>query len=102
MIIQKPENHLTVIAQVEARMGDRLLGREEKSHYHQFKVRGKDAKAFRAMDLVAVVDIDDDGRNELIVQYRYAKVRTWGVYSPDPGLTKLTLVGEVEPWSAEQ
>ena len=44
MIIQKPENHLTVIAQVEARMGDRLLGREEKSHYHQFKVRGKDAK----------------------------------------------------------
>jgi hypothetical protein len=35
------------------------------------------------------------------VQYRYAKVRTWGVYSPDPGLTKLTLVGEVAPWSAE-
>lgn len=44
MIVQKPENHLTVIAQVEACMGDRLIGREEKSHYHQFKVHGKDAK----------------------------------------------------------
>jgi NADH-quinone oxidoreductase subunit C len=44
MITYKPENHLTVIAQVEARMGDRLLGREEKSQYHQFKVKGQDAK----------------------------------------------------------
>ena len=34
MITYNPENHLKVIAQVEARMGDRLLGREEKSHYH--------------------------------------------------------------------
>jgi hypothetical protein len=35
------------------------------------------------------------------MQYRYASVRTWGVYSADPTLGKLTLVGEVEPWSAE-
>ena len=45
MIIYKPENHLTLIAKTEAFMGDRLLGREEKSHYHQFKVKGQDAKA---------------------------------------------------------
>ncbi len=44
LIIQKPENQLTLIAKVEAHMGERLLGREEKSHYHQFKVKGADAK----------------------------------------------------------
>jgi NADH-quinone oxidoreductase subunit C len=44
MIIQQPENHLNLIAKVEAYAGERLLGREEKSHYHQFKVRGEDAK----------------------------------------------------------
>ena len=44
LIVQNPENHLTVIAKVEAYMGERILGREEKSHYHQFKVSGKDAR----------------------------------------------------------
>ncbi|MDB5047580.1 MAG: NADH-ubiquinone oxidoreductase chain [Fibrobacteres bacterium] len=45
MITYKPENHLSLLAKVEAFAGDRLLGREEKSHYHQFKVRGQDAKS---------------------------------------------------------
>lgn len=45
MIAYKPENHLALIAKVEAAFGERLLGREEKSHYHQFKVQGQDAKA---------------------------------------------------------
>jgi NADH-quinone oxidoreductase subunit C len=45
MIAYTPENHLALIAKVDAFLGDRLLGREEKSHYHQFKVLGKDARA---------------------------------------------------------
>jgi hypothetical protein len=64
-------------------------------------VRGKDAKAFRALDLLGVVDLDDDGRVEVVMQYRYASVRTWGIYSADEKLARLTLVAEVEPWSAE-
>jgi NADH-quinone oxidoreductase subunit C len=44
MIVNQPQNHLQLIAKVEAYAGERLLGREEKSHYHQFKVRGEDAK----------------------------------------------------------
>jgi NADH-quinone oxidoreductase subunit C len=44
MITYAPDNHLKVIAKVESRMGDRLLGREEKSHYHQFLVQGKEAR----------------------------------------------------------
>lgn len=44
MLIYKPENHLTLIAKVEAFAGESLLGREEKSHYHQFRVKGQDAK----------------------------------------------------------
>jgi hypothetical protein len=64
-------------------------------------VRGKDVKAFRALDLLGVVDLDDDGRFELVLQYRYASLRTWGVYAADPSLARLTLVGEVTPWAAE-
>lgn len=44
MIVQQPENHLQLIAKVDAYLGERLLRREEKSHYHQFQVRGEDAK----------------------------------------------------------
>ncbi len=40
MIVYKPENHLQVIAKVETFAGERLLGREEKSHYHQLRVLG--------------------------------------------------------------
>jgi NADH-quinone oxidoreductase subunit C len=45
MIVYQPENHLALIAKVEAFAGDKLLGREEKSHYHQFSVKGADAKS---------------------------------------------------------
>ncbi len=64
-------------------------------------VRGKDAKAFRALDLVGVVDLDEDGRFELVLQYRYAKVRTWAIYSADQTARRLALVAEVAPWAAE-
>jgi NADH-quinone oxidoreductase subunit C len=45
MITYKPENHLSLIAKVDAFLGDRLLGREEKTEYHVLKVKGQDAKA---------------------------------------------------------
>jgi NADH-quinone oxidoreductase subunit C len=45
MIAYQPENHLRLIAKAEGFAGDRLLGREEKSHYHQFRVKGQDAKS---------------------------------------------------------
>jgi len=43
MILNRPENHLLIISKVEAFLGKRLLGREEKSHYHQFRIMGSDA-----------------------------------------------------------
>jgi hypothetical protein len=61
--------------------------------------RGNDAKAFRSMDLLGIVDLDDDGHLELVMQYRYASVRTWAIYALDG--ERLTLVGEVTPWSPE-
>ncbi len=44
MIIYTPENHLKVITKVEAFAGERLLSREEKSDYHQFRIDGAYAK----------------------------------------------------------
>jgi NADH-quinone oxidoreductase subunit C len=45
MIRYQPEKHLGLIAKVEEHFGDKLLGRAEKSHYHQFSLRGEDGKA---------------------------------------------------------
>jgi hypothetical protein len=64
-------------------------------------VRGKDAKAFRAMDLYGVVDLDGDDRFEVVMQYRYANVRTLAIYSAPTNAGRLELVAEVEPWAAE-
>jgi NADH-quinone oxidoreductase subunit C len=43
MITYQSGNHLKLISKVEEHLGERLLSREEKSHYHQFRVRGQDA-----------------------------------------------------------
>ena len=45
MIQYQPENHVRLLAKVDAFAKINLLGREEKSHYHQFSVKGSDAKA---------------------------------------------------------
>lgn len=45
MIVYQAANHLKVVSRVEEFLGDRLLSREEKAQYHQFRVRGQDARA---------------------------------------------------------
>lgn len=62
-------------------------------------VTGKDPKAFRGMDLLAVADLDQDGRREVILQYRYGTVTTWAMYAARQGAGRLELVTEVVPWA---
>jgi NADH-quinone oxidoreductase subunit C len=85
MILYQPENHLQVIAKAEAFLGERLLGREEKSHYHQFRVNGADAKAFirflkedAALGFVQFIDLTavDYLRYPVAQPERYAVVYT--------------------------
>jgi NADH-quinone oxidoreductase subunit C len=45
MFTYQAGNQLKVISRVEEALGDRLLSREEKGLYHQFRVRGADARA---------------------------------------------------------
>lgn len=45
MIIYQSENHVKLISKVEEFAGERLISREEKSHYHQFRVKSADARA---------------------------------------------------------
>jgi NADH-quinone oxidoreductase subunit C len=45
MFTYQAENQLKVISKVEEALGERLLSREEKSQYHQFRVMGADARA---------------------------------------------------------
>ena len=59
---------------------------------------GTNPKHFGGLDLVGVLDIDSDGRNELIVAYHYAERRTWAVYTAAGTVARLDLVGETIPW----
>lgn len=45
MITYNGDNHLKVISRVEEVLGERLLSREEKAGYHQFRVMAKDSHA---------------------------------------------------------
>ena len=55
-------------------------------------------KHWLGLDLLGVVDIDGDGRRELVVSYHYPARRTWAIYSPLATAGRLDLVGEAEPW----
>lgn len=43
MITYQSGNHLKVLSKAEEFLGEKLIAREEKSHYHQFQVHGRDA-----------------------------------------------------------
>jgi hypothetical protein len=57
-----------------------------------------DPRHFRGMDVLGVVDLDGNGRFELIVAFDYADRRTWAVYSATSNAGRLELMGEVVPW----
>ena len=61
-------------------------------------LRARNPKHFKGMDLVGVLDIDSDGRSELILAYHYSERRTWAVYTAASTVARLELVGEAIPW----
>jgi hypothetical protein len=61
-------------------------------------ITGTDPRGFKGFDLLAVIDLDADGRRELVVQYRYAAARTWAIYAAPQTATRLELAAEAVPW----
>lgn len=59
-----------------------------------------DPKHWQGLDLLGVLDIDGDGRRELVMVYHYPGRRTWAIYSALATAGRLDLVGEAEPWPA--
>ena len=55
-----------------------------------------DAKAVVMLDLLGVVDLDGDGRKELVIALRFPAVRTVVVYSASSLPERLELVGEAQ------
>jgi hypothetical protein len=55
-------------------------------------------KHWRGLDLLGVIDLDADGRYELIMSYHYSDRRTWAIYSAAGRAGRLELVGESTPW----
>jgi hypothetical protein len=52
------------------------------------------------VDLVGVLDLDGDGRLEIVLQYRYGEKRTWAIYGAPDTPMRLELLAEGEPWEA--
>jgi hypothetical protein len=50
------------------------------------------------IDLLGVVDLDADGRHELVLAFRYPESRTLAVYSALHQAGRLELVGEAVSW----
>jgi hypothetical protein len=55
-----------------------------------------DGRATVVFDLLGVVDLDGDGRQELVIALRFPTVRTVVVYSPTQSAQRLDLVGEAQ------
>jgi hypothetical protein len=58
--------------------------------------KSPDARATVTLDLLGVVDIDGDGRKELVLALRFPTVRTIVVYSATGFAQRLELVGEAQ------
>jgi hypothetical protein len=60
--------------------------------------RGKpvDVKAAVTLDLLGVIDLDGDGRKELVIALKFPTVRTVVVYSATSSPRRLELVGEAQ------
>lgn len=50
------------------------------------------------LDVLGVVDVDGDGRHEVVLAFRYTESRTVAVYSAMASASRLELVGESAPW----
>jgi len=57
-----------------------------------------DPRHWRGLDVLAVIDLDGDGRFELLTVYHYSDRRTWAVYSATATPARLDLEGESVPW----
>ena len=58
--------------------------------------KSPDARATVMLDLLGVVDLDGDGRKELVIALRFPTVRTIVVYSATSSPERLELVGEAQ------
>lgn len=55
-------------------------------------------KHWRGLDLLGAIDIDGDGRLELVMSYHYSDRRTWAVYTARSTAGRLELAAESVPW----
>lgn len=62
-------------------------------------LRSEEPNHLLGLHLLGVLDMDGDGRSELVVLYEYPEGRrTWAVYSAAATPARLELIGEAVPW----
>jgi hypothetical protein len=61
---------------------------------YDVKLKGEDPKSDVSFDVLGVVDLDGDGRRELVLAFKFATVRTIVVYTATSQPQRLELAGE--------
>ena len=67
---------------------------EPKFQLYDIKLKGEDPKSEVSLDVLGVVDLDGDGRRELVLALKFALVRTIVVYTATSQPQRLELAGE--------
>jgi hypothetical protein len=65
-----------------------------------FALRGAVAASSGGMDVLGVVDLDADGRHEMVAELRRGGQRSWVLYSARNTAARLERVGIATPWPA--
>lgn len=78
------------------------VDKPKKSCKPKFAARGVvpkgDPRDWLGLDILGVLDLDGDGRPEIVAGYNYPDRRTWAVYTAQASSGRLDLVGEGIPW----
>ena len=67
---------------------------DPKFELYDVRIKGEDAKSDVSLDVLGVVDLDGDGRRELVLALKFATVRTIVVYTATSQPQRLELAGE--------
>jgi hypothetical protein len=67
-------------------------------HFAVRHLLAPDAPHWGGLDLLGVIDVDGDGRREVLLSYHYAERRTWAVYTASGAAGRLELAAESVPW----
>lgn len=100
--IRSPAQEWSANREVKAPCAPKFVAYDVKLAPEAAPGRAPDPRATVTLDLLGVVDLDGDGRKELVLALRFPTVRTVVIYSASGSPKRLELVGEAQSFQRGQ